>query len=70
MNERTEPRPGGQGGMVAAAAHELVAIAGGTEYGDGGCATMWPRDPRTGLPVPPGPVTSRVFSPTPFWRPA
>jgi hypothetical protein len=54
MNENINQRPSEQDGkMAAVSAHELTAVAGGTEYGDGGCATMWPRDPRTGVPVRP-----------------
>jgi hypothetical protein len=53
--------------MESVAADELPAIGGGTEHGDGGCATMWPRDPWTGQPV--RPHTDWEYSLTPFRLP-
>jgi hypothetical protein len=67
MNEMIEPRPKGQErAMAAVGPNEMTAVAGGTEYGTGGCATMWPKD-KYGNPMPPRPIGSSGWVP-PFWR--
>ncbi len=55
MNDMSKPEWSKQEvAMAAVATDELAAIEGGvTDFGPDGCATMWPKDPRTGLPQRP-----------------